>query len=123
VQSRLNIQEIAMPAAAAPAAGAAAAPAEDAPKEEKPKEKTMFNVKLEGFDAAAKPKVIKEVKALVPNLTLIEVRPGPMDGCMRARMLTCCGTFTLGQEIRGVITSNTQRKYSQGGCREVEGGV
>ncbi|EIN10378.1 ClpS-like protein [Punctularia strigosozonata HHB-11173 SS5] len=75
LKSRLNIQEIAMPAAAAaPAAGAAAAPAEDAPKEEKPKEKTMFNVKLEAFDAAAKPKVIKEVKALVPNLTLIEAK-------------------------------------------------
>jgi hypothetical protein len=31
-------------------------------------------VKLQSFDAGAKPKVIKEVKALVPNLTLIEVR-------------------------------------------------
>ena len=35
----------------------------------------MFNVMLESFDATAKPKVIREVKALVPNLTLIEVRP------------------------------------------------
>ena len=33
----------------------------------------MFNVKLEAFDAAAKPKIIREVKAMVPNLTLIEV--------------------------------------------------
>ena len=40
----------------------------------KPKEKTIFNVKLESFDAGAKPKIIKEVKAIVPNLTLIEVR-------------------------------------------------
>ena len=31
-------------------------------------------MKLESIDAASKPKVIKEVKALVPNLTLIEVR-------------------------------------------------
>ena len=37
----------------------------------------MFNVKLESFDAAAKPKIIREVKAMVPNLTLIEVRPLP----------------------------------------------
>ena len=72
LESRLNIQEIAMPSAA-PAAAAPAA-VEEAPKEEKPKEKTTFNVKLESFDATAKPKVIKEVKALVPNLTLIEVR-------------------------------------------------
>jgi len=42
--------------------------------QEKPKEKTIFNVKLESFDAGSKPKVIKEVKAMVPNLTLIEVR-------------------------------------------------
>ena len=42
--------------------------------QEKPKEKTVFNVKLEAFDAAAKPKIIREVKAMVPNLTLIEVR-------------------------------------------------
>ncbi|KAF8735661.1 hypothetical protein AX14_001716 [Amanita brunnescens Koide BX004] len=41
---------------------------------EKPKEKTSFNVKLESFDAAAKAKVIREVKALVPNLTLIEAK-------------------------------------------------
>lgn len=80
-----------MPAASA-APAAAAAPASDEPAEvrrlsshshiqsftqlasqEKPKEKTVFNVKLESFDAAAKPKVIREVKALVPNLTLIDV--------------------------------------------------
>jgi large subunit ribosomal protein L7/L12 len=41
--------------------------------QEKPKEKTVFNVMLESFDATSKPKVIREVKALVPNLTLIEV--------------------------------------------------
>lgn len=31
-------------------------------------------MKLESFDATAKAKVIKEVKALVPNLTLIEAK-------------------------------------------------
>ncbi|KAK7060195.1 54S ribosomal protein L12, mitochondrial [Paramarasmius palmivorus] len=71
LKSRLNIQEIAMPAAAA--APAAAAPA-DEPAAEKPAEKTIFNVKLESFDAAAKPKIIREVKALVPNLTLIDAK-------------------------------------------------
>ena len=52
---------------------------DDAAAEEaaKPKEKTIFNVKLESFDAGAKPKIIKEVKAIVPNLTLIEVRIRP----------------------------------------------
>lgn len=28
---------------------------------------------LESYDTAAKPKIIREVKALVPNLTLIDV--------------------------------------------------
>ncbi|KAH9911761.1 ribosomal protein L7/L12 C-terminal domain-containing protein [Fomitopsis serialis] len=72
LKSRLNIQEIAMPAAAAPAA----APAEAAPEvaEEKPKEKSVFTVKLESFEATAKPKIIREVKAMVPNLTLIEAK-------------------------------------------------
>ncbi|KAI0758265.1 ribosomal protein L7/L12 C-terminal domain-containing protein [Irpex lacteus] len=72
LKSRLNIQEIAMPSAA-PAAPAAAAAAE-APAEEKPKEKTVFNVKLESFDAASKPKIIREVKAMIPNLTLIDAK-------------------------------------------------
>ncbi|CCL99166.1 uncharacterized protein FIBRA_01181 [Fibroporia radiculosa] len=73
LKSRLNIQEIAMPAAApAPVANADGA-AEEA-VEEKPKEKTIFTVKLESFDAAAKPKIIREVKAMVPNLTLIEAK-------------------------------------------------
>lgn len=87
-----------MPAATA-APAAAAAPAEPAEEvrqtfpsscspeverlthsQEKPKEKTIFNVKLESFEATAKPKVIKEVKAMVPNLTLIEVRPSVVSG-------------------------------------------
>lgn len=59
--------------AAAPAAAAPAAAA-DEPEAEKPKEKTVFNVKLESFDAGSKPKVIREVKALVPNLTLIDAK-------------------------------------------------
>ncbi|KAK7470995.1 54S ribosomal protein L12, mitochondrial [Stygiomarasmius scandens] len=73
LKSRLNIQEIAMPAASA-APAAAAAPAADEPAAEKPQEKTVFNVKLESFDAGSKPKVIREVKALVPNLTLIDAK-------------------------------------------------
>ncbi|TRM68461.1 ribosomal protein L7/L12 C-terminal domain-containing protein, partial [Schizophyllum amplum] len=69
LKDRLNIQEIAMPSAAAPAAAAPAAE-----ETVKPKEKTIFNVKLESFDAAAKPKIIREVKAIVPNLTLIDAK-------------------------------------------------
>lgn len=73
----MNITEVAMPAAAAaPAAGGAAAggAAAEAPAEEKPKEKTIFTLKLEKFDAAAKAKVIREVKAIMPNMNLVEAK-------------------------------------------------
>jgi len=59
-----------MPAVSA-AAPAAAAPAAEA--EEKPKEKTIFTVKMEKIDAAQKAKVIREVKAMMPNMNLVEV--------------------------------------------------
>ncbi|CEL58153.1 54S ribosomal protein L12, mitochondrial OS=Saccharomyces cerevisiae (strain ATCC 204508 / S288c) GN=MNP1 PE=1 SV=1 [Rhizoctonia solani AG-1 IB] len=75
LKTRLNITEIAMPAASTPVAGAsAAAAAEEAPAEEKPKEKTIFNVKLEKFDAASKAKIIREVKAIMPNMNLVEAK-------------------------------------------------
>lgn len=55
--------------AAAPAAAPAAEEAEEAaPKVE---EKTLFNVKLESIDASAKPKIIKEVKAML-GLSLVD---------------------------------------------------
>ena len=64
----------AAPAAGAAVAGGAAAPAVEAEPEEAapaPTEKTMFALKLESFDAAAKPKVIKEVKGLL-GLSLVD---------------------------------------------------
>ncbi|KAK3840087.1 MAG: ribosomal protein L7/L12 C-terminal domain-containing protein [Linnemannia elongata] len=72
LKTRLNIQEISMPvgggAAAAPAA--AAAPVE----EEKVAEKTEFAVKLEKFDAAAKAKLIREIKNIIPGINLVEAK-------------------------------------------------
>ena len=55
---------------------AAAAPAAPAPVEEEEaapaaQEKTLFNLKLQSFDAAAKPKVIKEVKSML-GLSLVD---------------------------------------------------
>lgn len=57
-------------AAAGPAAAAPAAVEEEeaAPAKE---EKTLFNLKLESFDAAAKPKIIKEIKAML-GLSLVD---------------------------------------------------
>jgi large subunit ribosomal protein L7/L12 len=56
--------------AAAPAAPAAAVEeAEEAPAA--PAEKTLFTLKLQSFDAAAKAKVIKEIKGLL-GLSLVD---------------------------------------------------
>ena len=58
--------------AAAPAATApAAAAAEEADEAPAAAEKTLFTLKLTAFDAAAKPKVIKEIKALL-GLSLVD---------------------------------------------------
>ncbi|KAG0026293.1 hypothetical protein BGZ81_006476 [Podila clonocystis] len=72
LKTRLNIQEIAMPVGGAPAgqAAAAAAPVE----EEKVAEKTEFSVKLEKFDAAAKAKLIREIKNIIPGINLVEAK-------------------------------------------------
>lgn len=56
--------------------GAGAGPAAAAPVEEEEaapaaQEKTLFNLKLDKFDAAAKPKVIKEIKAML-GLSLVD---------------------------------------------------
>jgi len=75
LKSRLNIQEIAMPTGpATPVAAASPAVEDAAPVEEKPKEKTIFNVTLEKFDAAAKAKIIREIKTIMPSINLVEAK-------------------------------------------------
>ena len=59
------------PGAAGAGAANAAAAAEEPEEAPAVQEKTLFNLKLEKFDAAAKPKVIKEVKAML-GLSLVE---------------------------------------------------
>ena len=57
--------------AAAPAAAVAAAPVEEVAA---PKEKSVFNVNLTKIDATQKAKAIREVKAIMPSMNLVEVR-------------------------------------------------
>lgn len=47
------------------------APVEEEEAAPAAQEKTMFNLKLEKFDAGAKPKVIKEIKAML-GLSLVD---------------------------------------------------
>lgn len=55
-------------AAAGPAAPAAAAEEEAAPVQA---EKTLFNLKLDSFEAGSKPKIIKEIKSML-GLSLVD---------------------------------------------------
>jgi large subunit ribosomal protein L7/L12 len=59
---------VAGPGGAGPAA---AAPVEEEEAAPAAQEKTLFNLKLEKFDAGAKPKVIKEIKAML-GLSLVD---------------------------------------------------
>jgi hypothetical protein len=99
-----------------PSAGpaAAAAPAEAAEEVEKPKEKTIFTVKLEKFDAGAKAKIIREVKAIMPNMNLVEVG-------LFSLAFTFLRPFTnqAGQEICRVCTPNLEGELAKGGSREI----
>lgn len=74
MKSRLNIPDLPVGGfAAAPAAApaAAAAPAEEEEAAPAAAEKTLFTLKLQSFDAAAKPKIIKEIKNLL-GLSLVD---------------------------------------------------
>jgi large subunit ribosomal protein L7/L12 len=73
IQTRLNIPDMPMGGFASGPAGAApaAAPVEEEEAAPAAQEKTMFNLKLEKFDAGAKPKVIKEIKAML-GLSLVD---------------------------------------------------
>ena len=72
LQTRLNIPDMPMGgfAAAGPAAPAAA-PIEEEEAAPAAAEKTLFNLKLEKFDAGSKPKVIKEIKSML-GLSLVD---------------------------------------------------
>lgn len=56
-------------AAAAPAAPAA--PVEEEQAAPAAQEKTLFNLKLQSFEATAKPKIIKEIKSML-GLSLVD---------------------------------------------------
>jgi len=79
LKAKLKIADIAMPVAATPAGGAAgggAAAAKDEPAEDAAPaaaEKAVLTVKLESFEASAKAKIIREVKALL-GCNLVEAK-------------------------------------------------
>ena len=54
-----------------PSAAPAAAPEEDEPAAPAAAEKTLFTIKLESFEATAKPKIIKEIKGML-GLSLVD---------------------------------------------------
>ena len=70
-QTRLNIPDMPMGGFAAAPAAPAAAPVEEEEAAPAQQEKTLFNLKLASFDAAAKPKIIKEIKSML-GLSLVD---------------------------------------------------
>ncbi|KAI9678964.1 MAG: hypothetical protein M1829_001949 [Trizodia sp. TS-e1964] len=71
LKSRLNIADMPMGGFAAAPAPAAAAPVEEEEVAPVKQEKTMFTLKLQSFEASAKPKIIKEIKSML-GLSLVE---------------------------------------------------
>ncbi|GBC07639.1 hypothetical protein RclHR1_00760009 [Rhizophagus clarus] len=75
LKTRLNIHDIVLPAASVASTNTTAASTTSAPvEEEKAPEKTEFTVKLEKYDAAAKTKIIREIKNLLPGTNLVEAK-------------------------------------------------
>jgi len=78
LKKRLNISEVsyAAPATAAPVAGAPVSEEEaaDEPKEEAKKIQTEFTVTMTAFDSKQKIKVIKAVKANMPDMNLVSAK-------------------------------------------------
>ncbi|CAG8210637.1 unnamed protein product [Penicillium salamii] len=73
LKTRLNIPDLPVGgfAMAGGPGGAAAAPAEEEEAAPAAAEKTLFNIKLESFEATSKPKVIKEIKTML-GLSLVD---------------------------------------------------
>ncbi|CAG8983420.1 hypothetical protein HYALB_00000588 [Hymenoscyphus albidus] len=71
LKSRLNIPDMPMGGFSAGPAAPAAAPVEEEEAAPVQQAKTLFNLKLESFDAAAKPKIIKEIKSML-GLSLVD---------------------------------------------------
>lgn len=63
-----------MTSTSASSAAPAKATEPEQPAEEAAAKKTIFNVTLQSFDATAKAKIIKEVKAQIAGLNLVEAK-------------------------------------------------
>lgn len=93
-------------AAAAPAA-APAAPVEEEEAAPAVQEKTLFTLSLKSFDAAAKPKIIKEIKSmlglsLVDSKKFVESAPKMMkEGVPKEEAEKIIKTL---KELGGVVT-------------------
>ena len=83
--------------------------------QEKPKEKTIFSVKLESFEGTAKPKIIREVKAMNPTLTLVAVSTSTVNG-VRCNIYVCL----TGQKFRRIITEDFEGEFTKGRGRKNE---
>jgi large subunit ribosomal protein L7/L12 len=113
----LKIADIAMPVAAAPAGGAlagGAAAAKDEPAEDAAPaaaEKAVLTLKLESFEASAKAKIIREVKALL-GCNLVEAKT----------MVEKAPTVLKENVVRDVLPRRPPAHTNFQGCNESQGG-
>lgn len=66
---------------------------------------------LESFDAGAKPKIIREVKALVPNLTLIDVSAQLPCSCYDRLILSQAKKFV--ESLPKVLKENLPKEDAE----------
>ncbi|KAH8594856.1 ribosomal protein L7/L12 C-terminal domain-containing protein [Bisporella sp. PMI_857] len=71
LKSRLNIPDLPVGGFAAAPAAQVAAPVEEEEAAPAKQEKSLFNLKLESFEATSKPKIIKEIKSML-GLSLVD---------------------------------------------------
>lgn len=72
-------------------------------------------MKLEKFDAASKAKIIREVKAIMPNMNLVEVCRSILF--RKALAVADCSS---GQEIRRVCTQGSEGERTKGRGRKTD---
>ncbi|KAK4701196.1 large subunit ribosomal protein L7/L12, partial [Phenoliferia sp. Uapishka_3] len=110
LKTKLNIVDIAMPASAPAASGpAAAAPVEEVAA---PKEKTVFNVTLTKIDAAQKAKAIREVKAIMPSMNLVEQAELARNGADE-HLLTCGQAKKFVESLPKVLKENATKEEAE----------
>lgn len=120
LKSRLNIPDMPMGGFSGGGGGAPAAVAAPVEEEEaapKQEEKTLFNLKLQSFDATAKPKVIKEIKSLL-GLSLVDSKKFVESAPKMMKEVSTYDSSGLGPGANERIVNSKGGRPEDRGCNE-----